>query len=363
MQKAKWHIPIIAATLFFRSVASVLAQSPCDGALIKDTYVEFSRVHTDWRLALLVDEKTYDEIRQQAGANAVIYGVPVGTDYNDFHTRAESFSLSYNEALSQDQLRNIAWTALDPNSSGNYRKCIDAQILSQDGLHAAVIGATQNDIDILVRWFVPNDNSATYIQWQPDAIDGTYISGTYIPSGSTIIRIPRPKEYTSLVGNSTGFFGHPTGYTTGVMVLEPLPSSPPTPIDKCNIVGDFTGLTQGQIKSFTCIGMMPGKTVNADYDGDILIDGGGTWIQVLMRTDNSGWRSFEQHISGPGDRPQTPFRVTGTTDDAMVPASGTVTVTFLCARAQWGRQIDPNHREDFQTSCISQNSKLSVTTK
>src|SRR5579864_8162883 len=99
------------------------AQQVCDAALIKSTYNSFTSDQTDWRLATLVSEKDYNEIKQDAGGNALIYGIPVGANYSDFQRNIHDKLQTHTESLSRNQIRNILWTGLDPNSPGAYHDC------------------------------------------------------------------------------------------------------------------------------------------------------------------------------------------------------------------------------------------------
>jgi hypothetical protein len=54
------------------------SRQPCEHALVMSTYNLKNEVSLDWRMAEFVSLNTYNEIKQTAGASAVIYGVPVG---------------------------------------------------------------------------------------------------------------------------------------------------------------------------------------------------------------------------------------------------------------------------------------------
>src|SRR5205814_240941 len=58
----------------------------CDAALVKSTLLTSSSAHTDWRLAVLVTRENYDSLQKDFGASTVIFGIPMGTTYNEFHT-------------------------------------------------------------------------------------------------------------------------------------------------------------------------------------------------------------------------------------------------------------------------------------
>ena len=101
----KRYCAVFAIGILFAS--SLLAQQVCDSALIKSTYNSFASDQTDWRLATLVSEKDYNEIKQEAGGNAVIYGIPVGASYSDFQKNIHDKLQTHNESLSRIQIRNV----------------------------------------------------------------------------------------------------------------------------------------------------------------------------------------------------------------------------------------------------------------
>lgn len=211
---------LASAFIFIYSTASWADVSDCDAALVKSTYASASNVGVDWRLADLVSQQTYDEIMHDGGANAVIYGVPVGASYKDFKSSIASFKHVHQESLSFSEKRNIAWTGVDPSTPTLYRSCLDAQVFAGVGLHAAAIGATASDISILVRWFSPGGPNTLPITWQNADPAISDRLPDHVPLGETIIILPRPHTQTSIAANAIG-------YTTGTIVLEPLPAPPP----------------------------------------------------------------------------------------------------------------------------------------
>jgi hypothetical protein len=198
----------------------------CSGALVMDTYSGSSAVSSDWRLADLVDRGTYDQIKHDAGASAVIYGVPVGANYDDFKQEVTQYKHSRNEHLTTNQLVNIAWTGLDPNSPGAYAQCLNTQVFLSSGLHAAVRAATDSNIIILVKWDVPGQPQHAQIAWTPSVI-GNITLPTDFPQGMTTISVPRPPQQVALAGSTQG-------WTTDAIILEPLPLPPPPTTSECN---------------------------------------------------------------------------------------------------------------------------------
>jgi hypothetical protein len=188
----------------------------CIAALVMDTYSGSSAVSSDWRLADLVDQGTYDQITHDASASAVIYGFPVGANYDDFKKEVTQYKHSHNEQLATNQLVNIAWTGLDPNSPGAYAQCLNTQVFLAPGLHAAVRAATASNIIILVKWDVPGEARAAEVNWTPRVIAGQVLP-TRFPQGTTAISVARPLQQVALAGSTRG-------WATDAMILDPLPA-------------------------------------------------------------------------------------------------------------------------------------------
>lgn len=205
----------LAGAVFMALISTSSLAQPCVDALVRSTYTGSRQVSSDWRLARLVSENEYKEVKRRSGINVVIYGVPVGANYDEFKRNTQSRYDSTNESRSDSELINIAWTGLDPNSATAYKACLDAEVFNSDGLRAAVTSASPSDITITVRWRVPGVASDANVVWNPDAVRGVRLQ-TRIPNGTTTIRVPRPAQDLDLSGNFTG-------YTTGAIRLTPLP--------------------------------------------------------------------------------------------------------------------------------------------
>jgi hypothetical protein len=196
------------------------AEGVCDAALVKSTYNSFSAEHLDWRLATLVTEKDYNEIKHDEGANAVIYGVPVGENYSDFEKTIHEKLKSHAESLTHDQAINILWTGLDANSPNLYTECLKTQVLSGRGVHLAIESATKSDISILVSW--------NPMMGDPPSITPHWIyrgDRSMLPSmlkqGFTTVVVPRPRLQQTFAVNYPG--------ATGSVTLEPLVKLPILP--------------------------------------------------------------------------------------------------------------------------------------
>jgi hypothetical protein len=119
--------------------ATFTAQSAiCDAALVKTAYSSGSATHEDWRLSLLINRENYEQAKHDAGVSAVIYGIPVGANYGDYSQNRETMFENHNESRTIDEMRNVAWTALDPTSANAHSDCLRVEVLNQNGLQAAV---------------------------------------------------------------------------------------------------------------------------------------------------------------------------------------------------------------------------------
>src|SRR5690242_4329785 len=194
-----------AACLAMLWSGSALAQAECDPALVRSTYSSWDSSHVDWRLATIVTKDVYDTIKQGGGANATIYGIPVGADYEEFRKHVDEEMRSHQESLTTEQARNIMWTGLDPNSPSVYAQCIDAFLRKQPGLHLAVRSATDNDISLIVGWNpqgpLPNSINVT---WSPPNLDGV-IMPRQVTAGTQIVILPRPSGKRQIAVNFPGF--------------------------------------------------------------------------------------------------------------------------------------------------------------
>jgi hypothetical protein len=190
----------------------------CAEALVIATYNRTQIDHDDWRLATYVTESEYNTIKHDAGANAVIYGVPVGASYSDFQNRITEKTNSYKESLTHDQAINIMWTGLDANSANAYSECLKSKIFSQPGLHIAVKAATKNQVSIVIVWTpIGDEPSKAAPQW---TWNGTGISSLpkSVSSGTQIAVLPRPKQQQMLAAN---YKGHADS-----LVIDPFPPPP-----------------------------------------------------------------------------------------------------------------------------------------
>jgi hypothetical protein len=266
----------IVFSLIATYLLSTSAHASCESALVISTYNSQSDIRSDWRLADLVDQSSYEKIKHDAGAHAVIYGVPVGANYSDYKDAASKLRHDHNESLSRSELVNIAWTGLDPQAPSVYRDCLNTSVFLENGLHAAIVAATETDISVLVKWFVPGQPGSATVIWNPSAVGDEQIRKEF-PQGLTPVRLPRPVKQLSLSGGFNGF-------ATEVMVLEPLPEKvKETPILGPKIVERING---GAIFTLTTVSILPGGHIGTIYP-----------LRALTGTFTSGTKAWR--VTGP----------------------------------------------------------------
>ena len=209
------------ACLVGGATPALAATTDCRSALVLSTYNKNSSRLRDQRLAARVTRAEYDEAKHNGGVSAVIYGVPVGANYDDFHKRSEQNSSSTNSSLKESEALNIMWTGLSANAASSYSACLRAEVGSHRGIHLSVLGATASDITLLVQYVVaghdPNPARAT---WQPSPLPGVHWP-TLISAGETIIIVPRPHVSRQVVIQVDG--------AASSVDIDPLPKPSPLP--------------------------------------------------------------------------------------------------------------------------------------
>jgi hypothetical protein len=265
---------LVALTATLAITSNLQAQQVCDAALVKSTYNSFVSDQMDWRLATLVSEKDYNEIKQEAGGNAVIYGIPVGANYSEFQSSLHQKLQTYNESLTRNQLRNILWTGLDPNSPSAYSDCLRAQVFASRGLHMAVKGATTTDISLLVRWNPQGADPANIpLTWNWQGANAAPLPKS-VQQGETTVVVSRPKQQRTLAVNYKGF--------SDSAVLEPLAKLPPLPPIK-PMVNTTEVYWSDEAASGHC----------KDF---------GAWASVCSADKPEGWTIVSQIFELTGDR-------------------------------------------------------------
>jgi hypothetical protein len=260
------------------------AVSDCDSALIVSTYNSLEASKSDWRMARHVDENTYNQIKHDAGASAVIYGFPVSASYSDFQENIRNFSSSESASFTKEQFRNVAWTGLGSAAADAYKTCVKTQ---SRGLALIPDGATDSDITFRV-FYSPIGGSANPlpVSWFGADAGGNQLP-TSISAGETIVILRRPEKSSTLAVNSSDT----SGFTDSV-VLTPLAVADPSEqfASRCVITRTPTpgAVTRGQSFLWNCPRLRKGTyqanlTVVPSADRAVRVN----WSASLtLKTDN-----------------------------------------------------------------------------
>ena len=241
---------VLAAVLTCTASTSCLAGqlSDCDATLVLDTLKETSSSKTDWRIAMLINDKNYSEVSKNADNNGEYYGIKAGTSYNEFSkNRAEKYR-EYNESFSADQSRNIAWQRLGDNATGLYAKCLETKVRLSRGLHLTFVDATKVDVVFILSYVGGgNDLRTLNLAWSPK-IAGQIQSISFSPEGH-MIRILRPTKELQIVVNDRGRSGYSDRIKVEPWASDVPPEKPkPNPcnwVSKLNFMNNWGDLAAG----------------------------------------------------------------------------------------------------------------------
>jgi hypothetical protein len=204
-------------------VAAQEVKPVCAEALVISTYDK----QIGWRLADLVLQSSWEKIAHNSDP-VPIYGIDWGARYVDYKNHREQLHKDYRESLSINQETNVAWTGLDPLAPAAYHDCLEYDVFSQTGLHAAARLATQENITITIRWYGSRQPESE-IEWQGSPPKAAQRVIRKLPKKVISYRsgaVPRPSREIVITG-------HAPGYDTKI-VLVPVPkrvSPPPIPED------------------------------------------------------------------------------------------------------------------------------------
>ncbi|RWD21769.1 MAG: hypothetical protein EOS22_28775 [Mesorhizobium sp.] len=232
---AKLWISFFCSLLWPLSSSAFAAD--CDTALVIATYSKVDFAYSDWRSARNVSQGQYDTIKQSAGANAVIYGVPMGADWSRFQQNIKTLSNNSNESLTKQSFTNIAWTGLDDNSLAAYQACLKEEAASQRRAVSIIPErATKNEVTFRVIYNpsgkMPNPIK---VKWSGSAAKRAKGLPKSLTADTQLITVRRPKpggDDEQLIVNAAA------AGAGDVVVLTALPKTIP-PEDRlaaeCNI--------------------------------------------------------------------------------------------------------------------------------
>ncbi len=175
----------------------------CDGALVKDTLSSSSQVSTDYRMAVLVDEKTWEQAKHDASGKATIYGIPMEGSYSDYKNNASARLQQSNESYTTDEIRSMAWVGMGSNSLSAYTACLNTLGSNRNMLILTGSPSTEAEASIAVRWF--------HDQFGPQTVKLEWTG----PAGYNLTGLPREAQ-----ASSTPRLGRITRPNTGHLLLQ-----------------------------------------------------------------------------------------------------------------------------------------------
>lgn len=176
--------------------AAIADMSACKDALVLSTYSISSDRMRDHRLAELVSESTYHEIRQQAGLSATIFGIPMGASWDQFQSNRRAYFRRYESSLTERESINVLWTGLDPVSATAYQRCIE-EASSSPGISLTVRGATAAHVSLDLTYIPIGPATTANLEWQHDALPDAVLPQE-MNAGSIPIVVARPDDVTIL---------------------------------------------------------------------------------------------------------------------------------------------------------------------
>jgi hypothetical protein len=137
----------------------------------------------DWRMAESLTRDQWSEISHHANADAIVYGVPLGASWQDYHANAEHLDTAHQEQLSVQQNTALWMKTMSDNSVAAYRECIRNVGNTDPGLHLSPTAYTDDKEYLLLsytptRWTDPHVVSVT---WQGSAVQGARLQTRFGP--------------------------------------------------------------------------------------------------------------------------------------------------------------------------------------
>lgn len=164
----------------------------CAKGLITSSFNVEQFWKNDRRLSILVDRDVYDTAKSSMGVEAILYGVPLGANFDQYRSMAESLRSRYSETVTRQSAFSYQWSGLDAAVLNAYRDCLSFN--RGQGLTLSAGSATENDIELIVRWVRGLGPAIVDVIWQgPDEIIKNLPSKVG-DAGDVPHAIPRPQD-------------------------------------------------------------------------------------------------------------------------------------------------------------------------
>lgn len=195
----------------------------CSDALVVSTYSSTSERSYDYRMSQFVSETQYEDLKRGMSGDAVIYGVPVGANYDEYRAASSEMIRQSGVQLSERQMRNVLWTGLNDASSQAYQACLRA---SRYGLILYPRAATRNQVEFVLEYRPTDAGTTLQITWQGAPANILAALPSSIEANAVrrfVVARPQGTEEFILVVNSTRLSDTAiiTAYPPAPPVIEP----------------------------------------------------------------------------------------------------------------------------------------------
>ena len=129
--------------------------SKCDSALRSDTYTRTTNDYWTAYAASLITKNDWDKENKDAEGHGVIYGVPVGASYKDYHDHAMSNLSKYNYESAYSNQTDVLRTVLSTNATAAYATCLASQF---QGMAAWVSDVGAGSVTITFNFVAARDD-------------------------------------------------------------------------------------------------------------------------------------------------------------------------------------------------------------
>ncbi len=193
----------------------------CLSTLVTSTYREGSEWNRDYRLSQYVSKESYDRLKQDLSADAIVYRIPLGGSYSDYKAKSRRMVRRSNASLTEAQAHNVLWTGLDQDSLPAFQACVRA---ASYGLFLHAGKATEQHVELLLSYRpTPEGDEDLKLKWSGPT-DGLDLPSTIDAHGENTIIIDRPssdEEERLIAANGEG------GISTGAVHITAYPPPPP----------------------------------------------------------------------------------------------------------------------------------------
>jgi hypothetical protein len=195
--------------------------SKCDATLVRETSQEKDVSQKDYRLALLITKDVYQKLYQSLDAKAIVYGIPMGAGFEEYHANAVHMKSYLAESYNESRLREVAKTYLSRDGARLYGECLRAVAMSMQGLHLFIRNGSPQDRQTILAayWYDTNKLKPITVSWEPSVVAGKTL-GSKINVGENLIPLATPTT------DRLKLILHYPGQDQEV-TIEPIASPPP----------------------------------------------------------------------------------------------------------------------------------------